>query len=109
MRLVLGAAQQHVAAHRTLDAVHEASVAVQSHHTSSVLHAASQQLRREHRVPKGDDAAEMMQRHLQLLLVLHFHHHGLPLQPQPRIRKGDVERVEQLLHAPSSSRTLPAA
>ena len=57
----------------------------------------------------GDDAAEMMQRHLQLLLVLHFHHHGLPLQPQPRIRKGDVERVEQLLHAPSSSRTLPAA
>src|SRR5690606_30969147 len=96
--LVLGLAQQDVAAYTAFQPCFEPAVAVQQHEAFALIGQFVHEGGRYHDVAEDDHAAQVVQRHLQLLLLLHVDAHGGVLQVRVSAGHHHVKGVLQLVH-----------
>jgi hypothetical protein len=95
---VVRLAQQDVARNRPFEPGLEAAACVQQHHGFAFIGHAVHERRRHQHVAETDQAAQMMQRHLQALFALHVDAQGVVFEMRVGVGRHHVERVLQRVH-----------
>jgi len=96
---VLGLAQQNITADRPFDSRLKSAVTIDPYDAAAVLRAPPQERRAQHDISEADDISEVVQWHLQALLLLDHDADGLPFQAKVCNGWGYVKRSEEDGHA----------